>query len=150
MCGREGSENALRSSHPTTALVLHTFVVFSSPSWQESDFCFTERNCLLCSVPGFPAVIWHFEPVLQLKLSGILTQVKIEVCWSSVRGEREYKCFPAEVNIILNSYVLKHIYLKEKVHIIKKSLFPMLMINQLTQTQVRKSKLMLKDLSITF
>lgn len=59
------------------------------------------------SVPGFPAAIWHFEPVLELMLNGIPTQMKIEkVCWSSVTWEREYKCFPAEVNITLNSYEL--------------------------------------------
>lgn len=93
--------------------------------WQECDLCFTERSCLLCSVPGFPAVIWHFEPVLKLILSGILTQMKVaKVCGSPVRWEREYKCFPAEVNIILNSYVfLKQIYLNDKVHVIKKYLF---------------------------
>lgn len=120
--------------------------------WEEPDLCFTGRSCLLSSVPGFPAVIWHFEPVLELILNGILTQMKIEkACWSSVRWEREYKCFPAKVNIILNSceFVKTHLFKWQSSHNQEIS-FSMLMVNQPPQPQVRKSRLMLKGLSITF
>lgn len=42
--GREGSENAFRSSHPTTALVLHTFVVF--------ELTVTDRSLIFASQKG--------------------------------------------------------------------------------------------------